>query len=299
MLRMGQQLLTLTVVLLLLLLLLLFLLMVVVTTVRRMTHRWNWASGSHAVGQHGRRWGRTGSLVMRVMVLAQVERVLILIMAGGRLIAMMTVMMMMMVKMLMVMRVVMLLRRHPHLLLLLVSGGRNRTARTAHAFFVQFAHQRCEVGADDVLGPCHRIVGGRSGGRSRRRTNRTVGGVEGVARAPGRFNQFAVQSATEPTLIGFGHGRDGGEFASHRIMTERSLDDARRIVGSSPSAVFALQQFDLLVQEILRHLVHIHGASAFHNVVSGSNGQSFLHQSGRARPISGRHLLLLLLLLLR
>ena len=53
----------------------------------------------------------------------------------------------------------------------------------------------------------------------------------------------------------FGHGGDGGEFPPHAVMAECPLDDLCRVIGTCVTSVLAFQQFQLLVQQILRQLV--------------------------------------------
>ena len=150
----------------------------------------------------------------------------------------MVVMMMMMVEMLM-----MLLGGHPHLLLLLPGSCCHRTtSRTAHAFFAQLANQSGEIGADDVFGSGNGIVA----------TWLLLAGaaveadVQGTS-GPGRVDQFTVEPTAESPLVRFGHRRDCGKFAPHRIVAEGSLNNAGRVISPSPTAVFPFQQFNLLV----------------------------------------------------
>lgn len=55
-------------------------------------------------------------------------------------------------------------------------------------------------------------------------------------------------------LLRLGHRRDRRELLHHRVVPERALD-CEGGVACLDTAVLALQQFDLLVQQILRQLI--------------------------------------------
>ena len=132
--------------------------------------------------------------------------------------------------------------------LLAEAGGRASAARRTVDRFVEFSVQGREISADHVFRLRARLVHRQiSQLRLRLRLR--------LRRRPGQFD-VAVQPAAE-TPVALGHGRDGCELAPHAVVTQGALDHARSVIGTGVTAVFAFQQFNLLVQQILRQLVSV------------------------------------------
>lgn len=163
---------------------------------------------------------------MSVMVLTRVKRMLVLVMARHRMVVI-TVMIVMVV----MVKMLVMLRRHSQLL----PATCHRTTRTPNAFFVPFTNESSKISPNDVFGSSNWIIG------AGRRAGTVVETAVQAACRPSWINQFTVKSTTESALIGFGHGCNGGEFPSHRIMTEGSLNNSRRIIRSGTAAIFAFQ----------------------------------------------------------
>ena len=71
-------------------------------------------------------------------------------------------------------------------------------------------------------------------------------------RRPRRLDHFTVEAPAVAPLIRLRHRCDGGKLASHRVMTESALNNSGCVVGPRVPAVLALEQFNLLVQQVLR-----------------------------------------------
>lgn len=69
-----------------------------------------------------------------------------------------------------------------------------------------------------------------------------------------RLRLIGSINATTHSFFCFGHCCDGCEFFHHRIMPEGALNRCRRM-PSTDATIFALQQFNLLIQQILWQFV--------------------------------------------
>ena len=149
---------------------------------------------------------------------------------------------------------------------------RRRTApRTAALHrFRQLPIKSGKVGADGELGSGAGILGARHGRVLMVAVNELMMPMVMMvvmvvmivksgrgSHTPRRIHELAVEAPTQPALIRFSHGRQSGKFAPHRVVPEGPLDDPSRVIRPGMPAIFALQQLNLLIQQILRQFVSI------------------------------------------